>query len=404
MREIKINKSAAAFLPLTVAVFNVFILLFPREMTEAAKTGVSLWFNNVLPALTPFVIGANLLMALGAVHFLSVLLNPIMKPLFGVPGSGGFAFAVGLMSGSPVGAKVTCELRENGNITAAEGQRLLSFTNNCGPLFILGAVAAFMLDNVAVGYFIITAHIISAILIGLVFKNYGSKQDKTSKRSAASKRNRGYNILSQAFQAMIHARRQDNRSFGQILGTSVLKAMETLLLIGGFIIVFNVLSTALQLIGVFSTLSGLFSQIINLPDGLFEGIMMGFLEMASGSNAISTAYSGRVVHIALLGVISWGGLSVHAQAASYISKTDLSVSVYLFSKLLHTIFAIIVGIILYPIFSSAIERAAPIAAGAFPSSTIGMFARSSLLLGYTLVGVLVLVILIAIFHAFRAKK
>lgn len=47
---------------------------------------------------------------------------------------------MGIISGYPVGAKIVTEFRKNGECTKAEAERLLAFTNNSGPLFIIGTV------------------------------------------------------------------------------------------------------------------------------------------------------------------------------------------------------------------------------------------------------------------------
>jgi sporulation integral membrane protein YlbJ len=395
-----INKPAAAFLPVMVAVFTVFILIFPREMTDAAKTGVNLWFFNVLPSLAPFIIGANLLMALGAVHFIGVLLTPVMKPLFGVPGSGGFAFAVGLMSGNPVGAKIVCELREQNALTKTEGQRLLAFACNCGPLFILGTVAAVMLGNAAAGYYIITAHIAGAVILGLLFKNYKPRENEPYAGFGAMGRARS--PLRAAFYAMLNHRKQSNKPIGQSLAESVAKTMETLLLIGGFIIVFTVLGAALEIMGVFAALSNAVSPIFGVDGGIVEGIAKSVLEMTNGANALTAGGGGRTELLALIGAVSWGGLSVHAQAAGYISKTDLSVAVYLLSKLLHAAVSVVIGIILYPVFRPSVERAVP--AGSFNGGMTDRFIQSSVFFGYFVVFILVIVTFTAVFNVLRRKR
>lgn len=63
-----------------------------------------------------------------------------MKPIFNVPGIGAYAFIMGIISGYPVGAKIVTEFRKNGECSKVEAERLLSFTNNSGPLFIIGTV------------------------------------------------------------------------------------------------------------------------------------------------------------------------------------------------------------------------------------------------------------------------
>ena len=63
-----------------------------------------------------------------------------MRPLFNVPGEGAFAFLMGLISGYPVGAKIVTDLKDNNLCTTEEAERMLCFTNNSGPLFIIGTV------------------------------------------------------------------------------------------------------------------------------------------------------------------------------------------------------------------------------------------------------------------------
>ena len=63
-----------------------------------------------------------------------------MRPLFNVPGEGAFALLMGTISGYPVGAKIVADFKSRGICNDAECERLLSFTNNSGPLFIIGTV------------------------------------------------------------------------------------------------------------------------------------------------------------------------------------------------------------------------------------------------------------------------
>ena len=63
-----------------------------------------------------------------------------MRPLFNVPGESAYAFIMGLISGYPVGAKIVTDLRKTNLCSKDEGERMLCFTNNSGPLFIIGTV------------------------------------------------------------------------------------------------------------------------------------------------------------------------------------------------------------------------------------------------------------------------
>ena len=126
-----------AILALTI---TVLIIIFSEDAFYAALEGLRVWWEVVFPSLLPFFIIAEILMGLGVVHFLGALMEPLMRPLFKVPGVGAFAMAMGLASGYPIGAKITGNLRRNNLCTRTEGERLVSFTNTADPLFMVGAV------------------------------------------------------------------------------------------------------------------------------------------------------------------------------------------------------------------------------------------------------------------------
>ena len=71
--------------------------------------------------------------------FGKIIEKPVKK-LFNVPGQGAIALIMGIISGYPVGAKIVCDLKKRNICTKEEAERLLAFTNNSGPLFILGTV------------------------------------------------------------------------------------------------------------------------------------------------------------------------------------------------------------------------------------------------------------------------
>ena len=68
-----------------------------------------------------------------------------MRPIFNVPGEGAFAFIMGIISGYPVGAKIVSDFKSRNICTDVECERLLAFTNNAGPLFIVGTVRCFLI-------------------------------------------------------------------------------------------------------------------------------------------------------------------------------------------------------------------------------------------------------------------
>lgn len=130
-------------LTILFVLFGIGLILFSKDNLSAAKSGLNLWVTSVVPALLPFFIACELLSYTDIIKFLGLKLNKIMKPLFNVPGEGAFPLIMGIISGYPVGAKIVTNFRKNGIVTKEEGERLITFTNNSGPLFIIGTVRHF---------------------------------------------------------------------------------------------------------------------------------------------------------------------------------------------------------------------------------------------------------------------
>ena len=118
------------------------LLLLPEVSAQAARDAMLLCAQTLIPSLFPFFVLSSLLIACGASELLSALLSPLMRPLFGLSGTGAAALALGLCGGYPVGARTAAELVENGALSRDEGERLLAFCNNAGPGFLLGVCGA----------------------------------------------------------------------------------------------------------------------------------------------------------------------------------------------------------------------------------------------------------------------
>ena len=318
-------------IPFFIIVFNILVIMFPQPIVEAARNGVILWLNNVLPALLPFVFGVNILLGLGVINFFGRVLSPAMKRLFNVPGAGGFAVAVGFTSGYPMGAKVVSDLRLQKKITKVEAERLISFCNNSGPLFVLGAVGTGMFGNVRIGQFLLVVHYISAIITGILFKYY-----KTEDVIRESNTNHNNSISSVS-------------NFGKLFTESVVQSIQTMLIIGGFIIIFSVILELIKIMGLHYYLGNTFDGLID--PYILHGTIFGIIEVTNGVNYLATQTQGGISSIlAAASVISFGGLSIHGQSLSFISKTDISVKIYFLGKIIHSAIALCIGWGLYSLF------------------------------------------------------
>ena len=140
-------------------------------------------------------------------------------------------------------------------------------------------------------------------------------------------------------------------NLGEILASSIMSAINTIFLIGGFIVIFSVLISILQNSGILSMLSGLISPILNIfgiPNTYANGILTGLLELTNGVNIVSNitnkSLSINIILCAFL--LGFGGISVTLQILSVISKSKISIKPYIIGKLLQGTLAAIYTYIL----------------------------------------------------------
>ena len=337
----------------------LFILLFPREVLNASREGLILWFNNVLPALLPFIVITNMLAIFGFVRHISKWLSPFMYKVFKLPGAGCFALITGLISGYPMGAKTIADLWRTKEITTIEAQRLLAFCNNAGPLFIVGVVGVGFLRDTTAGYVLWAGHVLAALSVGILTRGQGICRfgQKQSKHALAQKQGfENYDARNKANEFGTFHRHEKNRTYirnfyqeqqphqekphiGKALGDSVKNAMEALLLVGGLIIFFSVI---VRVVMIFFG---------NIP---YIGILAGIIEITSGTNILSDALmpvsAGRMAVIG--GIIAFGGFSVHAQALHFTADIGTKAGNYLYYKVVNGIIAAIFTGIIWGFISS----------------------------------------------------
>lgn len=335
---------------LCYAGFTIFItaslIFFPGQALEAAIRGLDMWWGVVFPSLLPFFITAELLLAFGVVKFVGVLFEPVMRPLFNVPGSGSFGWMMGMASGYPTGAKISARLREEKQLTRIEAERLVSFTNNSSPLFIFGAISAGFFQDIKLGALLAVCHYSSNTLVGICMRFYG--KDKENKKAISKK---GF-IFKRAFQEMHETRMKEEKALGEVMGDAVINSIKTLVMVGGFIILFSVLIRLMYLIGVSpalaSALDGIL-RIFGLPEEMALPFFSGLFEITIGANLISQVTADSLLQQAVLVsfILGFNGLSIHAQVASILAKTDIRYFPYFFARLMHGTIAVILTVLLY---------------------------------------------------------
>ena len=340
----KKNQIIIFFFPIVIVLFLVVgIIIFPQESIKSAKEGLNIWVNVLIPSLLPFIIGANLIVELKIVDLIGVIINPITKFVFNVSGKSALVFVISTVSGYPVGAKLAYDLRDKGQISSSEAQRLVSFCSTSGPLFIIGAVAVGMFNNPSLGYLMILCHYLGSISVGILFRNYG--KEKLSKSNINIRTN---------FKNIISTRYSSNIGFFVMFGNAVVNGVNTLLAVGGFVIVFSVVFKILSLFNIISLLTTILSiplSLFGVTKELCYAFIGGLFEITIGCSNISQVASASLSIKASLSsfLIGFSGLSILAQCCNFLAKTDIKTNLYILSKFLHGLFAAIFTFLLYPI-------------------------------------------------------
>lgn len=319
-----------------ILLLALFMVINPAQSVQAASDGIKLWGSVVLPALLPFFIVAELLVSMRFAHILGAILEPLMRPLFHLPGCSALVIVMGFTSGFPIGAVLTRKLYEENLLRPNEAERLVSFTNNSSPLFILGAVGVGLLGNPSAGYILAFSHYLSNLAVGLLWR---FKADPESRLN--SEKHPG---LYEARTQLIKVSQEIH--IGKTMGDAIKNSLNNILAVGGFIVLFSVLTRMLSLWGFMDGLASFLAHGLssfNLSYPLAYALSMGFFEMTLGTKTVCSSNAPLLAQLTVISsILAFSGLSILAQISSIVSGLPIRFSFYIFSRLVQVILACLI--------------------------------------------------------------
>ncbi len=298
--------------------FLLLILLFPSQARNGASSGLLLWFNVLLPTLLPFMILSDFIRRL---HIIESLCKRITsrtgKNLYFL-----YPLLLGLLCGLPLGAKLTAEAVRSGQLTKKQGQFLLTVCNNASSMFLIGYVAESQLQHPELGGYFLVLPPVSSVLAALLTVTLPTAMKKHSHKHISSR--------AQLRMTSFHDSNTDSASFTTSISTSIMDSFSILTRVGGYVILFSILAEFLLLV----------DTPVVLP-------LVAAMEMTSGVRAICA--SGLSMHSKIflsVASVSFTGLSGIAQTADVFSGTDLSLTNYILSRLLSSLIAVLLFLVL----------------------------------------------------------
>jgi len=330
------------------------MLFWPRETYEGALAGLELWATILVPSLLPFFILSEVLFNLGFVTMLGILLEPLMRPLFKLPGSASFVVVMGFTAGFPMGALLTRRLVEEGLCTIGEGERLVAFTNNSSPLFILAAVGAGLFSNPQLGLILALAHYLSNILLGILLGLGAARRNKEAMNRLPGTCALPGRPLADCLAALFAAER-NRLPWGELLGRAVRKGIDSITLIGGFVIFFAVVIRLLKtssLLTIAGSALDRFLALAAVTPGFGAACTTGFWEISLGLQELShISHDFTATAVAASVILAWSGISIQAQVVSVLAASGIKAGKYYGGRIIQSLLA---GLFAYT-FASFVE-------------------------------------------------
>lgn len=304
--------------------FIIFFILNATSAIPETAEAFKLFLFVVLPSIFPLCVISDWLVRTDAFYKPGQKLSPLMNPLFGISGVGALAVLTGWIGSYPTGAKTTAALYKSGQLTYRDAVTLTAFTNNAGPLFVIGVVGTTMLSSSLLGVILWFCHVSAAFLTGLLLRGKNTPPTKTPSSAEISTNMTATELY------------PTHKKPFQLLSHSIADAARTMVPVGGTVIFFAAVCASIQNSN---------SSILQT----FSGILRMLLEMTSGCQAISSfvfsnisnAYSLLLKACLFAAVISWGGISVHLQVIYILSENGLPCGKYLLGKAIHTLLSVL---------------------------------------------------------------
>ena len=287
-----------------------FLIRFPQEALTASREGMKLWLNTLLPTLLPFIILTSFLIHTDGIEKIFAPMKRFWAFFFGLSSSGAYALILGLLCGYPMGAKIASDLYGHGKISRSEAEYLLTFSNNASPAFLTTYLAQICLNGQIPLKQIIGILLLSDLLSMVFFRFFvfhnktvtaSPEQSTTSKKETSAV-----------------------SSFGTLLDVSIMNGFETITRLGGYILLFSIISAVISHYWKFSLLSRL--------------LILGTLELTTGLHQLAESVLVLPIrYLCSMCMTSFGGICIMAQTKSILHK-NLSLAPYMVSKILNAVF------------------------------------------------------------------
>lgn len=277
-------------------VLMALLLRHSGAALEAGRATLTIWFNNVFPALLPFFVLIAIVTQSGLPAMTASAFRGLMR-LVRLPGECAVVVLLGGLSGYPAGARLAGDLLSRGVVDRAECERLLLLCSFPGPMFVMGSVAAGMLGRSELGVPILLSQYAAAIVLSLVWARFAprDRNQSTDKPAVVNK-----------------------PALAALLSEAVGDGVFAMLRVAGFMLIASALCATLEASGVIDAIAIPLAR--HWPATVTHATIAGLFEMSNGCTAIAKLDLSAPVLAGLCAfVLGFGGLSVLLQTLHFAS-------------------------------------------------------------------------------------
>lgn len=276
-------------------IIEMLILLNSNIVTNNVILSTKTFVFSIFPSLFPTMVIGNLLIKNNVFLITPKFIINIFRCLFNFNDNLTSIFIMSFITGSPSNAVYIDEYLNKGLITNKEAENILCCTHFINPLFII-STSIMIFNNVKIGFLLIIILLISNLIKAFILRN---NFNSNSVNNISIKKNSLITEIKQAISGSINS----------------------ILLILGIVIMFNILICLTSLLFNFSP--------------LFKTIINGILEVTTGILSIKNLEVSIFLKIIMTYFfLSFGGLCIQLQTISMITNKKIKYFKYFIFRLI----------------------------------------------------------------------
>ncbi len=297
--------------------FGSVLIIFNNVATKGTLLSLRQSGSGLIPKIFPFTVLGFLFVKFGGVNVFEKIFGKFFTKIFGLSGRCTLPFVVSLISGYPTSAIVLGEAVKREEISREEAENIIGWCSNPSLAFVLANTG-----NFETGIILWLSVVISGIIIGIIC---GRKTPTV--------------ICGRAYE-------KETESIAGGFCDSVKEAAETMVKICGFVVFFGSFLFLADVLGILEIVA----VKIGVCSKIFEGTVLGFIEVVYGLNKLADIPLDSAIKIPLFSMmLAWSGVCMHMQVASALTKHKISLKKYIKTKSLQMILAPCCGIALMKI-------------------------------------------------------